>query len=158
MITMDPVVLAGVLGATGPVTVEGQLPQASNAVDTLLATPTSNIATNEQQNALFTGTMRAMLDKILNGQFDPAALVRALDTGVASAACSCGQRTLTSRRRSGRCASAAGCPTERHAPEVGVYLNDSASDKLTYYLDHEVDVRPRRAEAREPRCSMFGYP
>ena len=82
VLTMDPVVLAGVLGATGPVTVEGRSLSANNAVDTLLRDAYIEIPTDEQQNALFTCTMRAVLDKILNGQFDPAALVRALDNGV----------------------------------------------------------------------------
>jgi hypothetical protein len=144
VMTVDPVVLAGILKATGPIAVDGRSLTAGNAVDTLLRDAYLEIPTDEQQNALFTGTMRGMLDKILNGEFDPATLVRALDEGVTQrrvfvwSAHAEDQKTFAPLRIGGSVFSRAS-----KAPQVGMYLNDSASDKLTYYLDHDISVQPR---------------
>ena len=104
---------------------------------------------SEEQDRLYTDTAAAVFEKIRRGQFEPRAFISALARGVAE------RRLLLWSAQPAEQADLvehqiAGALPDRSsgAPEIGVFLNDSASDKLSYYLDYRVDVEPRSCFAK----------
>lgn len=140
VLAVDAVSLSYLLEATGSVTVEGQQLTAGNAVAALIRDPYLR-GTAEEQDRFYAETASAVFAKIRRGQFDPAALLTALSTSVEErrllfwSARAAEQDQVAEHPIAGELAS-----TDSPHPEVGVFLNDSASDKLTYYLHYRTDV------------------
>ena len=141
VMAIDPVVFSYALDATGPLTAGGQELTSANAVDLLLRDVYIEEADLEAQNRFYEAVTRAFFVKIADGDFDPATLVGALGRGVEErrvmlwSDVEAEQDVLEPLRISGA------VPDEpERSPEIGLYLNDSGSDKLTYYLEHTVEV------------------
>jgi hypothetical protein len=144
VLSVDPVGMSYLLRGTGPVTLDSGLTlTADNAADVLL-NEVYRTLTEEEQNAVFDETARKVFDALVTGPVDAPALLDAL----AQAA---GERRLMIW--SAREAEQAEIATTAIAgelpvapgprPEIGVYLNDSGADKLSYYLDYRVEVAPQ---------------
>ncbi len=141
VMAIDPVVFSYALDATGPLIVGGQELTSANAVDLLLRDVYIEEADLEAQNRFYEAVTRAFFVKIADGDFDPATFVGALGRGVEErrvmlwSDVKAEQDVLEPLRISGA------VPDEpERSPEIGLYLNDSGSDKLTYYLEHTVEV------------------
>ncbi len=144
VLSMDPVAMSYLLGGTGVIdTPRGQI-AAGNAVDELLRDTYLEVPTDDEQNAFFALVARTVFERVLDAPSDPRALLDGLVRGVDERRFLLWSRHPEEQKAIAGTAIAAEVPAEAaRRPEVGVYLNDSGSDKLTYYLDHRVDVRPR---------------
>jgi hypothetical protein len=143
VISTDPVALAGLLKATGPV----QLPHggpltASNAVSLLLSHVYQNIQDPQQEDAFFAQAANAVFTALSAGQGDARATVKAL-----ADAAGAGRLTVWSRHAdeegllAGTELEGAMPATERpESPTIGVFLNDGTASKLDYYLREDVTV------------------
>jgi hypothetical protein len=143
---VDPVALAHLLAATGPVTVEQQghrvaLTQA-NVVRALLNTTYQVLPDPDAQNDFFEATARAIFDTVMSGRGRSSRAVAGLGAGVAEHRVLLWsrhpgeQRRITGTAVSGELPSAV---NDRH-PQVGWYLNDAVAGKAEYYLDHQATV------------------
>jgi hypothetical protein len=142
LVSIDPTAMGYLLRGIGPVTLDnGTRLTADNAADYLMGEVYLEVPDNEAQNAIYDETSRKVFDALRSGRGD----ARAVLAGLAQAA---GERRLMlwsadgdEQDRIARTPIAGELPTlASRTPEVGVYLNDSAADKLSYYLDYRVDV------------------
>ncbi len=143
--SIDPVALAAVLRATGPVDLPGgrQL-DADNAVRLLLNDVYLRIADPVKQDRFFAAAATAIFRAITSGQGDTLGAVHALAEATgqgrvyAWSAHESEQTVLARTALSGHLVGSAG-----DAPVVGVYLNDGSGAKMSYYLDTSVTVAQR---------------
>jgi hypothetical protein len=145
VIATDPVALAGLLQATGPVQlpVGGSL-TASNAVSLLLSQVYQQIQNPAQEDVFFAQAASAVFGALSAGQGDARATVKALSDAAAA-----GRLTVWSshpdeeKLLAGTSLVGAMPSTEQPAkPTVGVFLNDGTGAKLDYYLHENVSVAP----------------
>ena len=81
VLATDPVALAGLLKATGPVTtVTGQALTADNAAALLMSDIYREVPDPHAQDAFFGGAAKAVFDALAGGQGDPRAVVQSLAT------------------------------------------------------------------------------
>lgn len=139
VITVDPVTLAQVLAATGPVEVAGQRLDADNALRALLFEPYQRLDT-EQQDAYFALAARGILDALLGNQGDQLALVETLSEAVAQRRLLVWSRDEGEQDRIAEMAVASALPTDTGRPEVGFYLNDGTAAKIQYFLRYDADL------------------
>lgn len=148
VISTDPVALARLLKATGPVQLPlGESLTASNAVSLLLSKVYQDIQDPAQEDAFFAQAANAVFAALSAGQGDARATVEAL-----ADAASAGRLTVWSRHPDEEKLLAAtelegAMPaTEQPAsPTIGVFLNDGTGAKLDYYLHEKVAVAPAAA-------------
>lgn len=145
VISTDPVALAGLLRATGPV----QLPlggslTTSNAVSLLLSQVYKDIQNPAQEDVFFAQAAYAVFTALSAGQGDARATVKALADAAAA-----GRLTVWSRHPeeekllAGTALEGAMPVTEQpDRPTIGVFLNDGTGAKLDYYLHEDVAVTP----------------
>jgi Protein of unknown function (DUF4012) len=143
VISTDPVALAGLLKATGPV----QLPHggsltSSNAVSLLLSQVYQDIQDPAQEDVFFAQAANAVFTALSAGQGDARATVKALADAAGT-----GRLTVWSRHPdeekllAGTELEGAMPVTEQpENPTVGVFLNDGTGAKLDYYLHENVAV------------------
>lgn len=140
VVTMDPVVLAAVLRATGPVGLPGgEQITADNAVSLLLSQVYQQYPDPAAQDAFFAAAAAAVFQRVAQGGVDSKALITALASAGSShrlliwSAHPDEQTVLASTSLAGELpvsnASMAG---------LGVYFNDSTGAKMDYYLDTSV--------------------
>ena len=145
VISTDPVALAGLLKATGPVQLPGGSElTASNAVSLLLSQVYQNVQDPAQQDVFFAQAASAVFAALSAGQGDARATVKAL-----AAAASAGRLTVWSRHAdeqkliAGTELEGAMPATDRpDSPTIGVFLNGGTASKLDYYLREDVAVAP----------------
>jgi hypothetical protein len=143
VISTDPVALAGLLKATGPVQLpQGGLLTASNAVSLLLSQVYQDIQDPAQEDAFFAQAANGVFTALSAGQGDTHATVNAL-----ADAADAGRLTVWSRHPdeekllAGTELEGAMPTTEEPAdPTIGVFLNDGTGAKLDYYLRENVAV------------------
>lgn len=153
VLTIDPVVLTGLLKATGPVALPtGDTLTSSDAIPMLLSESYQRFAEPEQQDAYFASAATAVFDSVASGKADGATLVKALaDAGAA-------RRLLVwsahpeEQRVLGPTTLAGGLPAStRSTAGLGVYFNDATGAKMDYYLRAKV-------EAGTAICRVDGKP
>ena len=140
VLSIDPGALAGVLGATGPVTLPtGQQLTGANAVALLLNTVYLQIADPKAQDAFFAATADSVFDAMIGGQGEPAKVVDALAQAAREgrlmvwSAHKNEQALLSGTVLSGELVGADG-----RSPVIGLYLNDGSAAKIGYYLRTDV--------------------
>ena len=150
VISTDPVALAGLLKATGPV----QLPlggslTASNAVSLLLSQVYQNIQDPQQEDVFFAQAASAVFTALSAGQGDARATVKAL-----AAAAGAGRLTVWSRHpdeekllAGTELEGAMPAIEQPGSPTIGVFLNGGTASKLDYYLRENVGVTPAACPA-----------
>ncbi|UAJ80431.1 DUF4012 domain-containing protein [Leifsonia sp. ZF2019] len=140
VITMDPVVLAALLRATGPVAVpSGETLTSDNAVSLLLSEVYRRYPDPAQQDAFFAAAAAAVFQRVAQGGTDGSALVSALAAAASSrriliwSAHPAEQSILATTSLAGELPVSTGTTAG-----VGVYFNDSTGAKMDYYLDTSV--------------------
>jgi hypothetical protein len=135
VVSIDPVTLAAVLGATGPVTgARGEELTADNALAKLLNEPYQRFDSNEVQNAYFAAMTKAIFDRFLGSDISPA-LLTTLTDAVDQRRVLVWSRHADEQQPLTGTAIAGGLPQGRSSsPQVGMYLNDSTGAKIEYYL------------------------
>jgi hypothetical protein len=151
VLSIDPVALQHLIGASTPVTFTGPDGEAitltgANTASFLLSEIYARFPDPDTQDAVFAQTAQAVFTSLLDTATSPAAL---LDAVVRSAeegriqvwSANRAERellapTMLSGAMRGKVASIAGKPT----PQAGVFLDLTSGSKMGYYLDHEVSV------------------
>ena len=142
VIAVDPVVLASVLKATGPVKVGGERFTAATVVDTLLHDVYQRFDSRKKQDVYFNRVARGIFNTLLTRRVDPVKVVRKLASSV-------GQRRFLvwsshpeeQRELAERSAGGALPRDTGTVPHVGLYLNDATAAKIEYYLDFQANIR-----------------
>jgi hypothetical protein len=145
VISFDPVALSYLLRATGPVRLStGEQLTAENAVQYLLSGVYARYPDPTQQDAVFASAAESVFTAVTSGQGDPAAYVAQLQPMLAE------QRLKAwSVRRDEQDLLLSGpagnmLPADNAAATTfGVYNNDDATSKMSYYMDSTVDVVAR---------------
>jgi hypothetical protein len=143
VISTDPVALAGLLRATGPV----QLPlggslTAGNAVSLLLSQVYKNIQNPAQEDVFFAQAAYAVFTALSAGQGDARATVKALADAAAADRLTVWSRHPEEEKLLAGTALEGTMPTTERPenPTIGVFLNDGTGAKLDYYLHEDVAV------------------
>ncbi|WP_157682898.1 DUF4012 domain-containing protein [Nocardioides scoriae] len=141
VISIDPVTLAQVLRAIGPVEVAGQQLTADNAVDKLLHQPYQTLPDNDAQDAYFRQVSRGMLDAVLSASGDQVALVQVLSEAVRQRRLLVWSATPAEQEVLARYPVAGALPRDTGThPAVGFYLNDATAAKIQYFLRYDLDL------------------
>ena len=140
VISVDPIALSYMLTATGPITLStGDVLSSENAVDLLLNDvyfKWDSYAEPEKVDAFFQEASQKIIDKITNGRFNAAAMIKAVLKGVDSGSIMMWsnvpeeQATLDGSRIQGVLPK-----TNDAASVVGVYYRDTSASKIDYYLN-----------------------
>lgn len=149
-ISIDPVALSYILKGTGPVRLaDGTELSSSNAVQLLLHKVYLDYADSPaKQDAFFASAAKRVFDAVTSGRGDPAAVIRELTKAVGEnrilvASSHRGeQRILATSQIGGRLSGNDGA-----TPHVGLYINDSTSAKLEYYLARKTTVSAQKCSA-----------
>ena len=103
-----------------------------------------NIADPQAQDDFFDDVARRVFKNALAGSDDPKGMLSGLTDAV-------GERRLMlwsthpeeQDKIAGTAVAGELAGDVQQDPDIGVFINDSAADKLSYYLDYRVDVKPR---------------
>jgi hypothetical protein len=144
VLATDPVALAYLLQATGPVDVAGGPPLTGpTAVWRLLSEVYLTIADQAAQDAFFAGAAKAVFEKLTGAAFSTTKLIPALRQAA-------GERRLLAwsahpqeQAEIAATVFAGTLPAEDgDRPTVGVFLNDGTGAKLGYYMTREASLMP----------------
>ncbi|WP_344128503.1 DUF4012 domain-containing protein, partial [Luedemannella flava] len=136
VIATDPVALAYLLSATGPLRVSGgpTLTRA-NAVRVLLSEVYDRFRDEATQNAYFGRATRAIFAALVGGAFAPVPAITALAQAAGERRILVWSARAAERRLLAGTVLAGRLPSDdRTRPTVGVFLNDGSGAKLGYYL------------------------
>ena len=153
VLSIDPPALAHLLRATGPVPlppgpvadVAGGAVTAENAVELLLNTVYLVEPDPSRHDAFFAGTAAAVFAAVVGGQAEPAAAVDAMALSASEgrllvwSAHEQEQELLAPTVLSGALRGHHATP-DGDAPILGLFVNDGNQDKMTYYLDLQVEA------------------
>lgn len=149
VMSIDPVTLSYILGATGPITLEtGDKLTSSDAVQILLSDVYARYPRNDAQDAFFASAAVKVFEAVSSGDFQPVAfataIVRAVDENrvyfhafdPTVEAAFAGSRLLGP------------LPTDEQAQTtLGVFVNDLTEAKLSYYTWMSAEVQVDRCSA-----------
>ena len=145
VVSIDPVAMSYLIRGTGPLQLPGgRTIDADNAAATLMRDAYLELATDEEQNAFFDLVAQRLFADMLQGPEDPRALLDGLVQATGERRLMLWSRHAEEQEKlSGTAIAGELSGDVSTRPEVGVFLQNSAADKLSYYLDYDVDVRPR---------------
>jgi hypothetical protein len=145
VVSIDPVALSYLLRATGPIQLEsGYRLTAGNAADVLMRDVYLEVPDDDAQNEIFDEAARKVFAVLRSGRVEAPALVDALSQAAAEHRISLWSAHEDEQERIQGTALASELPdTATERPDLGMFVNDAAADKLSYYLDYQVDVTPR---------------
>ncbi|KRE47750.1 hypothetical protein ASG92_10045 [Arthrobacter sp. Soil736] len=152
VISIDPVALSYILGATGPVTISepllqgiaGDLPlelTAKNVVPTLLSDVYSTIADPDMQDEYFAGVAQEVFSKISAGSGDTKKLIDGLTRGASErrilmwSAKADEEAVISQYPLGGAITGASISPAQ-----FGVYFNDGTGAKMDYHVKRTVQL------------------
>ncbi|WP_431220314.1 DUF4012 domain-containing protein [Leifsonia xyli] len=142
VIAVDPVVLSGVLKATGPLTLaSGDTLTSSNAVKLLLNDVYTRFEDPRQQDAFFASAARAVFDRLSAGGVNGKKLLSALADGGDARRVLIWSAKADDQKVLLRTTLAGGLPTsDLSKAGIGVYFNDATGSKMDYYLGTAVSA------------------
>lgn len=162
VISVDPVALARILRATGPVQVTKDVALSSeNVINVLLnAVYTAYPEDDDAQNEFFANVARKIFDAFVSGKAEAGELVRELQAGsqegriIVNATNSKEQALFTGTQLAGELPADTGA-----TPHLGLYLNDSSASKLEFYLRRHTEVKsvscePNKVQVFELRTAL----
>lgn len=162
VLSIDPVALSYILGATGPVKLTdpllqevagGDLPTeltATNVVPTLLSDVYSKIAEPELQDVYFAGVAKEVFSKLSAGNGDTKKIIDALTRGSSERRILLWSAIPDEQEVISQYALGGAITGESISPaEFGVYFNDGTGAKMDYYVKRSVQL------VRE--CTTNGY-
>ena len=143
VLSVDPASMSYVVGASGGLTVDGVALTKDNFVDELVHKTYLRFQDDsEAEDAFFASVATGVFDDALSGGVGPTPLIEALTRGVDEGRVllhsfdDAEQSELTGTRIAGE------LPVDAEGPtQVGVYVNDSTSSKMSYFLRHETGVK-----------------
>ena len=141
VIVVDPVAMSYLLGSTGVITVEGRPLNQLTLVTEVEHLAYLRYDDQVTQDAFFNGVADAAFDYFANGGGDPTELVTALVRGVNERRV--GLHLFDDEEQSvlaGTTIAGEVSPEPTSTPQVGVYLNDGTGAKMSFFLDHDVEV------------------
>ncbi|WP_241493670.1 DUF4012 domain-containing protein [Microbacterium testaceum] len=158
VIAVDPVVLAYLLNATGPISLpSGDILTAENAVQFLLNGVYLRYSDPAAQDAVFAGAAGAVFQGLLNGQGSSTSLIEAFARSSAE------RRLLLWSSDTDEQAVINGTSIAGQLPQsdprtarFGVYLNDGTGSKMSYYVEPTVSLQwgTCRSGGKEDRRSL----
>jgi hypothetical protein len=142
VLAMDPVTLAYILKATGPVQLPtGDTLTSDNAVELLLSDVYAKYPDGNVQDAFFASAASAVFDKVSSGAFDPTAFIGALTDGVQDNRLRLWSADRSEQDRLDGTAVTGPLPSSSASErQFGVYLNDATGAKMDFYLQKTVAV------------------
>ncbi|WP_028644636.1 DUF4012 domain-containing protein [Nocardioides sp. URHA0020] len=141
VLSIDPVAISYVLGATGAIKVDGITLTQDNVVDELLHKVYIRYKDPDDQDTFFRAVASTMFDAISNGTDAPRNLISALAQGAGEHRVYVHdfndevQSELSGTAVAGELVTRAG-----REPQVGVYLTDATGAKMSYYLRYDAAV------------------
>jgi hypothetical protein len=143
VIATDPVALAYLLKATGPIPVPVGPPLTSEtAVKTLLSTVYSALPEPGKQDAFFAGAAKDIFDVLIGRRADSRAALAALIRASSERRLLIWSAHPEEQKEIDGTMLAGQLPADDGAtPTVGVFLNDGSGAKLSYYLTHSAELR-----------------
>jgi hypothetical protein len=155
VVSFDPVALASLLGATGPVTLStGDQLTADNAVQLLLSDVYAKYEDPRMQDAFFAEAAQSIFGALTGGGFDPKALLPALTKSAEDgrlmlwSAYPEEQDVILTTPLSGVLPT-----TNEDSTTMGVYFMDQSSSKIDYWVSTNVDAAVDRCTA--PSAPVF---
>ena len=139
----DPIALADVLRATGPVPLAtGGSLTATNAVSLLLSGVYRLVPDPKQQDAFFASAAKSVFDALSSGAGDPRAVVQSLADAADHGRLLAWSAHPTEEQQLDATPMAGLLPTTDAPdhPSIGVFLNAGTATKLSYYLREKVAV------------------
>jgi len=142
VVAIDPVVLAGVLEATGPITLEnGDVIAADTVVDTLLSGVYARFSDSTEQDAYFALVAATVFERLANGAVSPEALIPALTAAADQRRVLVWSTDEYEQARLGDSSLGGRLPIEtNNEKEFGLYFNDATGSKMDLYLDASIGV------------------
>ncbi len=155
VVSFDPVALAALLEATGPVVLPtGDELNSGNAVQLLLSEVYERYEDPRMQDVFFAEAARSIFSALTGGGFDPEALLPALTTSAES-----GRLMVWSDRPEEQDVilttplSGVLPPTNDETTTMGVYFMDQSSSKIDYWMGTSVAASADRCSA--PSAPVF---
>ncbi|MGN6743136.1 MAG: DUF4012 domain-containing protein, partial [Amnibacterium sp.] len=156
VISFDPVALSYLMQATGPITLPtGEKLDAGNVTAFLLNGVYAKYTDPTVQNVVFASAAQAIFKAVTSGQGDPKAYVKELTPMLAE------QRLKAWSVRKDEedllLTSPAGnmLPADNtKATTVGVYNNDDATSKMSYFMDATIGVKAKNCPAKPPTYTV----
>jgi hypothetical protein len=143
VISVDPIALAHVLVATGPVRVTKEVAlEAGTVVPILLNAVYSRYPEDDPaQNAFFTQAARKIFEAFIAGGSDPSALLRELNAAVDENRIMVNSAYREEQVVIDKTPLSGALPVkESDRPQIGLYLNDATAAKLEYFLRRKTIV------------------
>lgn len=137
VVSIDPVALAHLLAATGPVTVDGRELTSDDAVSVLLSQVYAAYEDSNAQDAFFQAAAAAVFAHIASGSFDAKSMLSALSAAIGE------HRILVWSAHPAEQAVLSGAAitgTLAESAPFGVYLNDATGAKMDYYLRTSIEL------------------
>jgi len=137
VVSLDPVALASLLAATGPVTLPtGDRLTADDAVQLLLSDVYARYPDPAAQDAFFAAAAAAVFDRVSAGEPDPRALIDALGRAGEQRRIQVWSADPAEQELVAETTLAGELPvSDPETKRFGVYLNDATGAKMDYYLD-----------------------
>jgi hypothetical protein len=150
VISFDPVALSYLLRASGPVELaDGTRLDADNAVSFLLSEVYATYPDADVQDAVFASAARTVFDLLIGGDNDPQAYLDQLRPMIEEQRLKVWINHRDEQAVLGESPVGTMLPGDNgRATVLGVYNNDDATSKMSYYMDERVSVAARRCDAR----------
>lgn len=142
VIAVDPITLAYLLQASGPVTLPGgeQL-TADNAVQVLLSDVYARFPNPDDQDLFFAAAASAVFSQVLGGDIDPKKMIESLARAGGEGRVLVWSADAASQTRLEETTLAGLLPaSDRLNQKFGVYFNDATGAKMDYYLDRQITL------------------
>ena len=156
VISFDPVALSYLLRATGPIHLpSGESLQADTAVSFLLSGVYAKYPDPNVQNVVFASAAQAVFKAVTSGQGDPKAYVAQLtpmlkEQRLKAWSIRKNEEDLLLTSQAGNMLPA----DNSKATVLGVYNNDGATSKMSYYMNSTVSVAAKVCPAKKPQYTV----
>ncbi len=143
VLSLDPVTLAQVLRATGPIEAAGEQLRPDTAVRQLLFEPYARFEDPARQDLFFQAAASGILDALLQAEGDQAELVRVLAEATSQRRLQFWTPDAAVQDRLDDYAVAGALPRSQERPEVGFYLDDATEAKIQFFGRHDAEITSR---------------
>lgn len=156
VLSIDPVALGYLLGATGPITLStGDELNSGNAVPLLLHKAYLRYSEPAEQNLFFAAAASAVFNKVAAGDLDPAKLIGALAKAGDERRIKIWSSVESEQDVLSETTLAGTLPSKTDGVQpFGVYLNDATASKMDFFLD--VEISDGQVTCREDKRPNYG--